>query len=304
MDKFSGIIAFMRAAEYSSFTKAGAVLGISSSAVGKSIKNLEERMGVRLFHRTTRQISLTAEGAAFFEQCSKPLFDLEEAESSLAEAANAPRGTLKISLPAAGHRLLDCILHKFNQKYPEIDLDIDFNDRIVDIVKEGFDLVIRSGQLRDSNLTAKRLCKFKIMLCASPAYLAEFGTPTCIDHLKSHKCIGYKMISSGKLQVWTLYQGDSVQAVSMKPSLVMNSIEAVMSASTAGQGIAYLPDFVIASHVASKKLVPVLQAFSQPGDFWMLWHSSRRLPLKSRVFIDFLMDAKLNQVAIDMHGVA
>ncbi|MFJ7798298.1 LysR family transcriptional regulator [Pseudomonas sp. NPDC096950] len=293
MDNLSGLIAFVRAAENQSFTLAGRALGISSSAVGKSVSRLEERIGVRLFHRSTRQISLTSEGLDFFGRCRTLLQQLQDAESALSHSKTRPRGRLRISLPAVGYRLISGILREFYRSYPEIELDLDFSDRLVDVVDEAFDAVIRSGELPDSSLAAKRICTFRFVLCAAPDYLQRYGTAKCVEDLQHYKGIAYKFPSNGKLQPWWLkVNGDTVK-ISLETTVIMNSVEAVLAACRNGLGLAYLPDFVIQEYLASQELIRVLPELSLEGDFWIVWSPSRLLSPKTRAFIDFLSEAQL-----------
>jgi DNA-binding transcriptional LysR family regulator len=293
MDNLSGLIAFVRAAENQSFTLAGRALGISSSAVGKSVSRLEERIGVRLFHRSTRQISLTSEGLDFFGRCRTLLQQLQDAEAALSHSKTCPRGRLRISLPAVGYRLISGMLREFYQRYPEIELDLDFSDRLVDVVDEAFDAVIRSGELPDSSLAAKRICTFRFVLCAAPDYFQRYGMAKSIEDLQHYKGIAYKFPSNGKLQPWWLkVNGDTVK-ISLETTMVMNSVEAVLAACRNGLGLAYLPDFVIQEYLASQELIRVLPELSLEGDFWIVWSPSRLLSPKTRAFIDFLGEAQL-----------
>jgi DNA-binding transcriptional LysR family regulator len=293
MDNLSGLIAFVRAAENQSFTLAGRALGISSSAVGKSVSRLEERIGVRLFHRSTRQISLTSEGLDFFGRCRTLLQQLQDAEAALSHSKTRPRGRLRISLPAVGYRLISGMLREFCQRYPEIELDLDFSDRLVDVVDEAFDAVIRSGELPDSSLAAKRICTFRFVLCAAPDYFHRYGMAKSIEDLQHYKGIAYKFPSNGKLQPWWLkVNGDTVK-ISLETTMVMNSVEAVLAACRNGLGLAYLPDFVIQEYLASQELIRVLPELSLEGDFWIVWSPSRLLSPKTRAFIDFLGEAQL-----------
>ncbi|WP_194791922.1 LysR family transcriptional regulator [Pseudomonas sp. UFMG81] len=292
-DSLSGLIAFVRAAESQSFTLAGRGLGISSSAVGKSVSRLEERLGVRLFHRSTRQISLTSEGLDFFARCRTLLQQLQDAEAALANSKRRPKGVLKVSLPAVGYRLISGSMREFYRRYPEIELDLDFSDRMVDVAEEGFDAVIRSGALPDSSLAARKICTFRFVLCAAPEYLQRYGVARTVQDLGSYKGIGYKLPSSGKLQPWNLEaQGERVQ-VQVETAMVMNSVEAVLAACRNAMGVAYLPDFVIQEYLASNELTLVMRELSLPGDFWIVWSPTRLLPPKTRAFIDFLGETDL-----------
>lgn len=176
MESLNGIAFFVQAAETRSFSQAGRSLGVSSSAVGKGVSRLEERLGVRLFHRSTRSITLTAEGALFLERCRRILCEVEAAELELSETLEAPRGRLRISLPLVGMLVMPA-LTAFMRRYPAIELDVDFTDRLVDVVEEGFDVVMRTGDPIDSRLMSRPLGGYRLQLVASPGYLACRGTP-------------------------------------------------------------------------------------------------------------------------------
>ena len=287
MDSFSSLNVFVHAAEQRSFTAAGRILGISASAVGKSIARQEARLGVRLFQRSTRRISLTAEGALFLERCQRILIDLSDAEEELARSRLHPAGTLRVSLPAIGYRILMPILPGFIERYPEILPDIDFSDRMVDIVEEGFDVVIRSGNLTDSRLKARPLGPFRFRILASPDYLARYGTPVNAQELARHHCLRYKFPASGKLQPWILTEGDDPAPATA--SIVCNNIEGLIEAALGGLGLAWLPDFFVREECASGHLVSVLEdQISSSGQFNVVWPSSRHLSPKIRVFVDYL----------------
>lgn len=287
MDNFNGIVAFVRVAETLSFVAAGEQLGISASAVGKAITKLEQGLDVRLFHRTTRKITLTDEGRRFHASCRRALEDLREAQAVLAEAASTPRGRLRISLPAIGYRFLLPVLPDFRRQYPDIELDLDFNDRVLDIVEGGFDAVIRSGPLVDSRLAARRLGPFRLVLCAAPAYLAQAGAPSRLDDLARHACVRYRFPSTGKLQPWDVACDDSAPP-DPTPAIVCNNMEALYQAVIGGLGIGYMPDFLVRDAIAAGTLRTVLDACpGAQGHFSVVWPSSRHVSPKLRAFIDF-----------------
>ncbi len=198
MDSFSGLESFVRAADLLSFAKAGRLLGISASAVGKNVARLEQQLGLRLFNRTTRHVRLTQEGAMFHERCRRILDELDDARAMMQDAVTAPRGQLRVSLPTIGYRFLLPILPAFKARYPEVELDLDFNDRLVDVIAEGVDVAIRSGELGDSQLVARRLGPFCCVLVASPDYLARHGVPQVPADLAQHSCLRYKFVTGGK----------------------------------------------------------------------------------------------------------
>ncbi|MCE3608103.1 LysR family transcriptional regulator [Massilia sp. P8910] len=290
MDHLSGLAVFVRAAETRSYVGAARALGLSPSAIGKSIGRLEAKLGVRLFHRSTRSINLTEEGMQFFERCRQILEDLDDAQAALTKSIAAPRGRLRISVPAAGHRLLMPVLPSFRQAYPDVELDIDFSDRLVDVIDEGFDMVIRSGDLTDSRLYARRLCSFRFKLCGSPVYFAKNGMPMHPQDLPAHMCLRFKYPSSGKLQEWRLSEaGAELVELRVPTAMTLGSIEATLSAAIGGMGIAYLPDFVVEDAMNHQSLLTAVEEYNVvDGNFWMLWPSNRYVLPKLRVWIDHL----------------
>jgi DNA-binding transcriptional LysR family regulator len=283
MDSFSGLESFVRAADLLSFAEAGRALGISASAVGKNVARLEQQLGLRLFHRTTRQVRLTQEGTLFHERCRRILDELHDARAAMQAAAEAPRGRLRVSLPTIGYRFLLPVLPEFQARYPEVELDLDFNDHLVDVVEAGLDVVIRSGELADSRLVARRLGPFRFILAASPAYLAERGVPLTPADLAGHSSLRYRFLNSGKLEEWTL-----PGLPAMPIALVCNNMEAMLGAAVSGLGLAYMPDFLARDALARGELQQVLaEQLTHSGQFSALWPSSRQLSPKVRAFVDF-----------------
>lgn len=291
MDNLNGIAAFVRAAETRSYVAAGRLLGVSASAVGKSVARLEEKLGVRLLNRSTRRISLSNEGALFYERCQRILADLGDAEAELSHLAEAPRGKLKVSLPVIGYRIILPLLADFTRQYPEIELDLDFNDRLVDVVAEGVDVAVRSGTLTDSRLMARELGPFAFAIVGSPAYFSRHGVPATPRALEGHACVRYKFPTTGKLQEWALQraEGDSGGELRLPTALTCNNIEALIGAATQGVGLAYLPDFIVRDAIGRGELQAVLGDYLlYASKFWVLWPSSRHLSPKIRVFVDHL----------------
>jgi DNA-binding transcriptional LysR family regulator len=291
MESLSGIVAFVRTAETLSFVAAGRAIGVSASAVGKNVAKLEQSVGVRLFHRSTRRVSLTAEGALFYERCHRILDDLQDAEAMLSHAAQTPRGKLRVSLPTIGYRFLLPVLPEFSKRYPEIEIDLDFNDRLVDVIDEGFDVVIRSGELPDSRLMSRRLGPFRFALCAAPAYLEQHGVPQSPEDLESHNCIRFRFPTTGKLQEWSLSKGAANLELRLHTALICNNLEALQAAAIGGFGIGYMPDFLAREAINSGTLRTLLDDYLiKPGQFWALWPSSRHLSPKLRAFVDFVSE--------------
>lgn len=287
MNNLSDISAFVRAAERLSFAEAGRDLGLSSSAIGKSVARLEAFLGVRLFHRTTRRVSLTEEGALFRDRCRGILDDLRDAEELVTRSSGTPRGMLRISLPTIGYRFLLPVLAEFLGRYPQIELELDFNDHLVDVVDGGFDAVIRSGLLADSSLMSRKLGPFRFVLCAAPCYLDRKGTPARPADLALHDALRFRFPTSGKIQDWNI----SVEAPmpGMRTVLTCNNMEAMRAAAINGLGIAYMPDFLAEEAIRGGALINLLDRFLvDPDQFSILWSSGRQMSSRLRAFIDFV----------------
>lgn len=290
MDSLSGFVVFVQVAETRSFVAAGRLLGVSASAVGKSVARLEEKLGVRLFHRSTRSVTLTAEGTLFLERSRRILAEIEAAEMELSQASAAPRGRLRISLPLVSSLVLP-VLGEFMQAYPEIELDLDFTDRMVDVIEEGFDAVVRTGEPADSRLSARRLGAFQMRLVASPVYLTRRGTPMAPDDLRQHTCLHYRFPNSGKLETWALVQASGDPELQLPTSMICNNIETRVCFALRGLGIAYLPDFAVREPLADGRLTPILSDYVQrSGVFHVLWPASKHPSPKIRALVDFLCE--------------
>lgn len=288
MDSLNGFTVFVQVAETRSFVAAGRLLGVSASAVGKSVARLEDRLGVRLFHRSTRSITLTAEGILFLERSRRILAEIEAAEQELSEATTAPRGRLRVSLPLVSSLVLP-VLGDFMRDYPDIELDLDFTDRMVDVIEEGFDAVVRTGTPTDSRLSARRLGTYQGMLVASPAYLARHGTPKVPADLLSHACLQYRFPNSGKLEPWPLRRAAGEPELLLPTSMICNNIETRLCFALQGLGIAFLPEFSIRDALADGQLRPVLADHVEwVGAFHVLWPASKHPSPKVRALIDFL----------------
>ena len=288
MDSLNNFVVFVQVAETRSFVAAGRLLGVSASAVGKSMARLEDRLGVRLFHRSTRSVTLTAEGTLFLERSRRILAEIEAAELELRQATDAPRGRLRVSLPLVSSLVLP-VLSDFMRMYPDIELDLDFTDRLVDVIEEGFDAVVRTGAPADSRLSARRLGTYRAMLVASPAYLAERGTPKVPADLANHSCLHYRFPNSGKLEPWPLRRAPSEPESMIPTSMIGNNIEARLCFALQGLGIAFLPDFSIRKALADRQLCPVLaDHLDWEGTFNVLWPASKHPSPKVRALVDFL----------------
>jgi DNA-binding transcriptional LysR family regulator len=287
LDSLSGIMAFVQVAETRSFTEAGRLMEISSSAVGKSVSRMEERLGVRLFHRSTRSVTLTAEGELFLERCKRIIQEAEQAEIELSQLAHEPRGKLRISVPLQ-NTLIFPLLTGFMAAYPKIELDVDLSDRMVDVIEEGFDAVVRTGQPSDSRLMSRKLGEYKLELVASPDYLARRGRPTHPDQLRDHACLLHKFPATGSLERWPVRDPDADNDPELGRVIACTTTEALTHMALEGLGIACLADFSTIQALRDGKLECVLPEFTDHrGTLWMLWPSSRNATPKLRVLIDY-----------------
>ncbi len=288
MDSLGSLSVFVQVAETRSFTAAARVLGVSSSAVGKSVARMEERLGVRLFHRSTRSITLTGEGALFLERSRRILAEVEAAERELTDASAPPRGKLRISVPQV-RGLLMPVLSDFMRAYPQIELDVDFSDRMVDVIEEGFDAVIRTGKPEDSRLMARHLGHYHLVIVGTPAYFSLHGIPRETAQLSDHACLRHKFCATGKLEAWPLRLESGAAEPTLRSPLVSTTIESLCHVVNEGLGIACLPDYMVNQAVSEGRLQRVLDDhLEHQGSFWMLWPSSRHASAKLRVFIDHM----------------
>jgi len=291
VDQFNGLAAFVRTADLGSFAAAGKALGLTPSAVGKAVTTLERQLGVRLFQRSTRSLRLTEEGRLFHDRCRRILDDFEDARASLARALATPNGRLRVSVPLVSYHLLLPVIPEFIKRFPDVELDIDFNDLIVDLIDQGIDVAIRSGDLPDSRLTSRALRPFRMLLCAAPDYLAEYGTPLRPKDLDHHLAIRFRYPNTGKLQPWPLRVSEYDFEMRARTVLTCNNMEALRGATESGLGIGFMPDFLARAAIAAGRLQPLLTDFLDgPGQFHLLWASNRHLSPKVRVFVDFLSE--------------
>jgi DNA-binding transcriptional LysR family regulator len=299
MDRLSALMPFVRTAELGSFVAAGRSLGLSASAVGKGVTRLEAQLGVRLFQRTTRSLSLTDEGRMFQERCRRILDDLDDAQAALVRSTQTPRGRLRVSLPIASYHLFKDGFLAFILQFPDIELDIDFSDHMVDLVDEGIDIAIRSGELQDSRLIRRSLPTVQMICCASPAYLDAHGTPLVPRDLDGHAAVRFRYFKSGKIQDWPLERKAGEAEVRTKNVLVCNNMDMVRSALINGTGIGTIPDFLAREPLADRSLKAILTNYLiSPDPFSMVWPSSRQLSHKIRLFVDFISQRLEQEMAI------
>jgi LysR family transcriptional regulator for bpeEF and oprC len=292
MDRFDAMLAFTRVVELASFTKASVSLNLPKTTVSAQVQALEARLRVKLLNRTTRHVSVTTDGAAYYERAVRLLQELEETESLVSQATASPKGRLRVDVPGSiGRRILIPALHDFFRRYPEIELEVGCNDRRVDLLEEGVDCVIRGGELTDLSLVARRLGSLKFVTCASPAYLAEYGVPESPADIERHLGVHYFSAKTGKIYEFDFTKDGVTTVVLGRHRLILNDGDACVAATLAGAGIAQQPTFMVQDHIASGELVIVLGSYlSENLPIYALYPQNRHLSSKVRVFIDWVAE--------------
>jgi len=283
---------FVKVAERLSFVRAAADLGITQSGVSNAISRLEDQIGTPLLARTTRRVSLTEHGAAYFERCRQALAELEEAELVLKNAQLKPSGNLRIDMPVSFGRLkVVPLLGAFQARYPDIGLRVTFNDRYIDHIEESVDVSIRFGNLQDSSLIARRLGGAQLSVVGAPRYFAKFGQPKKPEDLAGHNCLAFIFRDTRLAREWRFAQagGETVQPI--EGTMSLSDGASVCDAARAGYGLAQLQDFFIDALIARGQLVAVLEKFKpQPQPIWLVYPQARHLSPKVRAFVDFMAE--------------
>jgi len=290
IESLTGLIAFARAGSLGSYTAAARALSVSPSAVSKSIQRLERHLGLALFTRTTRSLTLTPEGRDMHERVLRLLQNAEEIEQAAKAARSEPKGTLRIatSLPVGMH-LIAPMLTKWRQQHPKVQVDLRMSDEQVDLVKEGIDVAVRIGELPDSSLLSRRLPPYQLSCYASPNYLEKWGIPNHPSQLVEHETINLRYKSSGQLFRWPFRIGGREVEILPPASLVMDASEAILSAIEADAGIGMASGFMVKSRVERGELIPVLSDFAvERQNLTVLWPESRRANPAVRAFLDML----------------
>lgn len=288
MDNLTGMAIFARVVEARSFTAAAAALDLSKSAVSKQVARLEDRLGARLLNRTTRRLSLTEVGAAFYERCARILVEVEDAELAVGRLQDAPRGTLRINAPMSfGQLHLAPAVADFLNGHPGLAIDLTLNDRIVDLVEEGYDVAIRISRLADLSLIARRLVPSRRVVCGSPAYFERHGVPRHPADLRRHNCLLYSYLPSA--EEWQFVGPDGPAAVRVSGTLRANNGDALEAAMLTGLGVALQPTFIAGRDLQAGRLVAVMPDYvDESASVYAVYPHSRHLSAKVRAFIDFL----------------
>lgn len=267
---------FVKVVEEGSFTSAAKALGMPKSTVSRQVARLEDRLGVRLLHRTTRSLRLSDAGQAYYERARRIVSDIKEAEEAVSSLQATPRGTLRISAPMQDNQpYLGAIVSSFMDAYPEVQVEVHVTNRIVDMVDEGFDVAIRGGVLKDSSLIARKLGSSRRLLVASPAYLEARGEPKTAAELPKHAVLAYQP------------DGARLRGVPLTPRLLANNMEILRRCAIADQGVAYLPELLVSVDISEGRLVEVLhETKTRPGGLYIVYPHNRHLSAKVRAFVD------------------
>ncbi len=291
MDSVNAMIVFARVVEANGFSAAARRLGLSKSAVSKQVAALEDRLGARLLNRTTRRISPTEIGQALFERCQRIAAEVEEAELAVTRLSAAPRGRLRVnSSMSFGHIFLAPLLPAFQALYPEVTVELTLNDRLVDVVEEGYDLAVRIARLGDSSLIARKLADARRIIAAAPAYLAQHGRPAAPADLAAHNCLTYSYVA--RPGVWRVGDADgAVHEVAVTGSLHTNNGDALRAAALGGLGIVDLPTFLVGDDIAAGRLVHLFPHYvDRFGGIYAVYPHNRHLSAKVRALVDFLVE--------------
>lgn len=299
MDRFDAMRAFVRVVEAGSFTRAAQTLHLSKTTVTQLVQQLEARLQLRLLHRTTRKLNVTEDGAAYYERVVKILAELDDIEAGLPGASQAPSGTLRVDVPSPfASRILVPALPDFHARYPDIQLDMGVSDRMVDLIGDQVDCVVRGGELGDQSLAARRIADLSLGVYAAPGYLARAGTPLHPEqlHASGHRIVSFRSARTRNPYPYVLQRGAERVKVAGRHVLAIDDGNAYLAAGLAGLGVLWLPDYMAAPHVARGELAPLFEDWRiEPMPLWVAFPPNRHISRKLRVFIDWIVELMARQ---------
>ena len=293
MDRITSMRVFVRAASAGSLSAAARHLGMSPAMAAKHVNALEARLGVKLFHRTTRRLSLTEAGSNYLEACQRILPEIDEAEAVAASQRIKATGLLRMNVPLSfGERFVAPLIPAFSHRHPEVKVELGLSDAQVDLLAGSWDLAIRIGRLSDSNLQARRLGDSAMLVCAAPSYLDQRGVPRRVAELTQHNCLSYTLSPMQDARTWA-FGPDGEIRVPISGDLLANNGNALLAAAVGGQGIIYQPHFIVGEALDAGRLVALEldQPMIELGGIHVLYPPDRRPPAKVRVMIDYLAEA-------------
>lgn len=287
MDRFHNMSVFVEVVEQGGFTAAMDKTGLSRAQVSKLVMQLEEHLGTRLLNRTTRRISLTETGRIYYERCKALLVEVDEIDSMASEQTTTPRGKITIGAPSSfGTLHFKNVITEYMKQYPQVQISLHLTDRFVDVVDEGFDVVVRIAELADSSLIARKLSTCKLVVCASPDYLKEHGEPKVPQDLALHQCLLYS--NAPKPDTWTLYGPAGMETVRVSGPLTADNGDILKAAALADQGVVFMPTFIVGEDIHSGRLQQILTNYCPPDlAIHAVFPSRRYLSAKVRTFVDF-----------------
>ncbi|SFB32929.1 DNA-binding transcriptional regulator, LysR family [Collimonas sp. OK607] len=288
MDRLTSMQIFVRVVEKGGFSAAAEEARISPTMVGKHVRQLEEQLGVRLLNRTTRRQSLTEIGQLYFERCKQALLEIEAADASVKQMQLLPRGVLRVTAPATfGGQMLAAVVRAYLERYPDVELDLSLNDRVVDLVEEGFEVAIRIGTLPDSSMIARPLQPYRAMVCAAPEYLARCGTPQTPQQLVHHNCLSF--VHGNRYNLWQFSQGGVQQEIEVHGNFRANNGLALRTAALNGIGIIMQPEALLCEEVSAGRLLRLLVDYElEHRPMHIVVASNRKMTPKLRSFVEFV----------------
>jgi DNA-binding transcriptional LysR family regulator len=289
MDRLTSMQIFVRVVEKGGFSAAAEEAGISPTMVGKHVRQLEEQLGVRLLNRTTRRQSLTEIGQLYFERCKQALLEIAAADASVKQMQLLPRGVLRVTAPATfGGLMLTAVIREYLERYPDVELDLSLNDRVVDLVEEGFEVGLRIGPLPDSSLIARPLQPYRAMVCASPDYLARHGAPQTPQQLLEHNCLSF--VHGSRYNLWQFSLGGVQHEIEVHGNFRANNGLALRTAALQGIGIIMQPEALLRDEVAAGRLQRLLADYElQHRPMHLVVASNRKMTPKLKSFVEFVL---------------
>ena len=296
MNKLQAMEVFVQVVDTGSFTRAAEMLDLPKATVSTLVQALEGSLSAKLLHRTTRQVTLTSDGAAYYERCIRILSDVRDAEESLSRMRVNPSGRLRVDTPTGlASEILIPALPAFFERYPDITLELGSTDRPVDLVEEGVDCAVRGGALFDTSLIARRVGVINFVTAAAPSYLARHGVPHHPDDLARHRCVNYFSAKTGRISNWDFNRGDERIEVPLPGVIALNDSNAYVQAGLAGLGIIHMTDYLLMRHVEDGRMVRVLPEWvSDPLPVHIVYPQNRHMSAKVRVFVEWVSELFAN----------
>ena len=291
MDRIDLFRVFARVVETASFTRTADTLKMPRSTISVAIQELETRVGTRLLARTTRSVSVTPDGAAFYDHCLRIVTEVEEVEALFRQDAVRPQGVLRVNIPGRiGRLIIAPALADFLESYPEIDVELGMTDRSVNLIEDGIDCVLRVGPLQDSGLVGRKICDLELINVASPDYIRRFGAPTCPDDLGQHHVIRYASPTSGRVEDWEWVENGEVRLKPVKGRVTVNSAEASIACCLSGLGLIQIPAYDVKNHLAAGDLVEVMPDWRAEGlPMTILYPHRKHLSRRVQAFVEWVV---------------